>query len=435
LLPGGAEFAGWLHAVALTGRPVLPLNTRLTAAELARQLLDARVATLLGAAGDARLDELARAVPGLAASAVPDLDALPPARDVLPGEVHADDDTLAVLFTSGTTGRAKGACLPWRAFRASAEGSAERLGSVVGKRWLACMPLFHVGGLSILLRSALFGGPVRLHDRFDTGAVNDALDRGGVAGLSLVPTMLSRLLAAREGRGAPAGLEVLLLGGAATPPGLLQRALAAGYPVCTTYGLTESCSQAATAAPPPPGSLEAAPMRPLRGVEIRIVDRGRDLPAGAPGEIVLRGAVLMKGYLHDVESTARALRDGWLYTSDVGYLDDGGGLHVLDRRDDLVVTGGENVYPAEVEAALLDHPGVAEAGVAGVPDADLGARVVAWIVIASGASVDAAALAGHCRTRLAGYKVPRQFHFVASLPRTAAGKLQRLRLSDVPSQS
>ena len=108
---------------------------------------------------------------------------------------------------------------------------------------------------------------------------------------------------------------------------------------------------------------------------------------------------------------------------------------MLDRRDDLVISGGENVYPAEVEAALLDHPGVAEAGVAGVPDADLGTRVAAWIVIASGASVDAAALAEHCRTRLAGYKVPRQFHFVAALPRTAAGKLQRGRLSDVPVPS
>jgi len=435
LLPGGADFAAWFHAVALAGRTVLPLNTRLTAPEFAQQLLDARVTWLLGAAGDPRLDELSRAVPGLATSTAPDFAGLPPARDALPGEACADDQALAVLFTSGTTGRAKGACLPWRAFHASAEGSADRLGTVVGKRWLACMPLFHVGGLSILLRSALFGGPVRLHGRFDAGAVSDALDRGDIAGLSLVPTMLSRLLEFRAGREAPRGLEVLLLGGAAIPPGLLQRALAAGYPVCTTYGLTESCSQAATSGPPQAGARAPAPMTPLRGVEIRIVDGERVLPAGEPGEILLRGPVLMNGYLHDAEATARALRDGWLHTGDIGCLDEAGGLHVLDRRDDLVITGGENVYPAEVEAVLLDHPGVAEAGVSSVPDADLGARVVAWIVMASGASVDAATLADHCRTRLAGYKVPRQFHFVAALPRTAAGKLQRRRLLDVPLQT
>lgn len=435
LLPGGVRFAAWFHAVALAGRAVLPLNTRLTAAELSRQLRDSHSAWLLGEAGDTRLDEIARSSHGLAVRSAPDLDALPPAAGSLPGETFADDETLAVLFTSGTTSRARGACLGWGAFRASAEGAEERLGSVVGRRWLACMPLFHVGGLSILLRSALFGGPVRVHERFDPCAVSDALDRGDIAGLSLVPTMLSRLLALRDGLRAPGGLEVLLLGGAPIPPGLLQRALDAGYPVSTTYGLTESCSQAATSSPARTGARAAAPMLPLRGVEIRIVDGEQVLAAGEPGEIVLRGPVVMQGYLHDADATARALRGGWLHTSDIGCLDAGGGLHVLDRRDDLVITGGENVYPAEVEAVLLDHPGVAEAGVAGVPDADLGARVVAWIVCESGASLDAAALESFCRTRLAGYKVPRQFHFVAALPRTAAGKLQRPRLVEIPLQS
>lgn len=432
LLPGGADFAAWFHAVALAGRAVLPLNMRLTAAELARQLVDARVSRLLGVDGDVRLDDLARRVPGLGVRAAPDLAALAAPSATLPGETIDDDATLAVLFTSGTTGPAKGACLDWHAFRASAEASEDRLGPVVRERWLACMPLFHVGGLSILLRSTLFGGPVRVHARFESQAVSDALDRGDVAGLSLVPTMLSRLLALRDGRAAPRGLHALLLGGAATPPGLLQRALAEGYPVCTTYGLTEACSQVATSAPPQAGATGVQPMLPLRGVEIRIVDGSRSLPAGQPGEILVRGPVVMRGYLHDVQATARALRGGWLHTGDMGYLDAGGGLHVLDRRDDLVVSGGENVYPAEVEAVLLEHPGVAEAGVAGVPDPDLGARVVAWVVTGPGASLDATMLEGFCRARLAGYKVPRRFNFVAALPRTAVGKLQRLRLPEIP---
>jgi O-succinylbenzoic acid--CoA ligase len=289
------------------------------------------------------------------------------------------------------------------------------------------MPLFHVGGLSILVRSVLFGGPVLLQARFEAAAVSDALDAGDVAGLSLVPTMLTRLLAQRGGRPAPETLGVLLLGGAAAAPGLLDRALAAGFPVCLTYGLTEAASQVATAAPPAEKSA-LSPMQALPGIELRIVDGNRPLPAGAPGEIAVRGPIVMQGYLNDAAATAHALRGGWLLTGDIGYLDADGALHVLDRRDDLVVSGGENVYPAEVEAILLEHPAVSEVGVAGVPDTDLGARVVAWVVTAAGCAADTAALERFCRGQLAGYKLPREFRFVDSLPRTSAGKLQRSRL-------
>jgi O-succinylbenzoic acid--CoA ligase len=170
-------------------------------------------------------------------------------------------------------------------------------------------------------------------------------------------------------------------------------------------------------------------MMPMPGTEVRIVADGRDVPSNAPGEIIVRARTVMRGYLHDPAATARALRDGWLHTGDVGYLDDEGGLHVLDRRDDLIVSGGENVYPAEIEAVLLEHPAVEDAGVSGAADADLGARVVAWIVVAPGAAADVKALQHHCRSRLAGYKQPREYRFVAALPRNAAGKLQRRQLT------
>jgi O-succinylbenzoic acid--CoA ligase len=137
----------------------------------------------------------------------------------------------------------------------------------------------------------------------------------------------------------------------------------------------------------------------------------------------------MKGYLNDAAATARVLRDGWLHTGDIGYLDPDGGLHMLDRRDDLVVSGGENVYPAEIEAVLSGHPAIADVGVSGVADADLGARVVAWVVVANGASVAETDLVQHCRARLAGFKVPREFRFVDALPRNAAGKLLRRELA------
>jgi O-succinylbenzoic acid--CoA ligase len=278
------------------------------------------------------------------------------------------------------------------------------------------------------MRGVRFGGPVRLLPRFDAAEVSEALDGGGVAAVSLVPTMLSRLLAHRGARPAPAGLTAVLLGGAAAAPELLTRALAAGYPVCPTYGLTEACSQVATAALPPAGAARPQPMRPLRGTELRIVHDGRNVPPGTPGEILVRGPTVMRGYLNQPQATARALQGGWLHTGDIGCLDAGGALRVLDRRDDLIVSGGENVYPAEIEAVLLEHPDVEEAGVAGVPDADLGARVVAWIVTAPGAAPDLARLQRHCRERLAGFKQPREFRFVATLPRNAAGKLQRRRL-------
>jgi O-succinylbenzoic acid--CoA ligase len=280
----------------------------------------------------------------------------------------------------------------------------------------------------MIVRSLCHGGPVRLQPRFDAAAVSHALYAGDVAGISLVPTMLSRLLHHRGERRAPGSLEVLLLGGAAAAPALVARALDLGYPVCPTYGLTEATSQVATAAPPAPGAAAPRPMRPLAGTAIRIVERGCDLPVGKPGEILVRGPTVMRAYLGDPAATARALRDGWLHTGDLGFLDGEGGLHVLDRRDDLVVSGGENVYPAEIEAVLLEHPAVEDAGVTGVADADLGARVVAWIVPAPGVVADAEELRRHCRAQLAGFKQPREFRFVAALPRNAAGKLQRRRL-------
>jgi O-succinylbenzoic acid--CoA ligase len=428
LLEDGADFVAWFHASALAGRPVLPINLRLTAGEIAQQLDDARVRWLLGGAGDSRLDSLGANVTGLQCEVAPDFESLPACGEPLPGEHAGPDAVLAVLFTSGTTGRAKGACLTRGNFAASAVATLDRLGPAARGRWLACMPLFHVGGLSILWRSLEFGGSVRLLPRFDAREVSALLDGGTVEGISLVPTMLSRLLEARSGHPAPPGLRVLLLGGAASSAELLARALALGYPVCPTYGLTEATSQVASAAPPTRGAKRASPMLPLLGTDIRISRDGSEAAAGEAGEILVRGPTVMQGYLNRPGETARVLRDGWLRTGDVGLLEAGGGLRILDRRDDLIVSGGENVYPAEIEGVLLEHPAVAEAGVAGVPDPDLGSRLIAWIVTAAGSEPDVESLRRHCRERLAGFKLPREFRFVPALPRNSLGKLQRRRL-------
>ena len=430
LMRSDARFLGWLSAASLAGRPSMPLNFRLTAVEIAALVRQAAVPLLVAEEGDPRLADIASRCPGLRVVAAPTAEALLARPGSLPGERASDDTTQVVLHTSGTSGRAKGACLSFGNLAASALAAAAPLGDTIAERWLACLPMFHVGGLSMFVRSLLFGGPLRLHSRFDAAEVGRALDAGDVAGVSMVPTMLSRLLDQRAGLDAPAALRVLLLGGAGASPALVRRALEAGYPVCPTYGLTEAASQVATAAPPRRGATGTRPMLPLPEVQLRIVADGLDVDAGGVGEILVRGPTVMLGYLNDPEATARALADGWLHTGDLGSVDEDGALTVHDRRDDLVVSGGENVYPAEVEAALLEHPSVAEAGVAGVPDADLGARVVAWVVPRDGMPVDAASLDAHCRARLAGYKCPREYRFRAELPRTASGKLLRRELGD-----
>lgn len=414
-LPNGADFVALVHAAQLCGAALVPLNTRLTARELDFQLRDAEPRLLVDASGG-----------------TPFGDGAPQAE--LCSELDPSD-TAAVVYTSGTSGAPKGAELSHGAFLWSAVGASFQQGAVPGDRWLACLPLFHVGGLAILYRSVLAGAAVTVHERFDPARVADELDRGGITLVSLVANMLERVLDLRGDRFAPPALRCVLLGGGPAPRELLARARALGFPVATTYGLTETASQVATL------PLELARCNtdavgvPLFANELRIVSPdGVTLPAGEAGEIAVRGPTLMKGYLGRPAETAAALRDGWLFTGDVGTLDARGFLRVLDRRSDLIVCGGENVYPAEVEAALRAHPAVGDAGVAGEPDSRFGRRVAAWVVLRPAARASTDELEAFCRARIAGYKIPRAFHFVDELPRGPSGKLLRRELAEGPSR-
>jgi O-succinylbenzoic acid--CoA ligase len=230
---------------------------------------------------------------------------------------------------------------------------------------------------------------------------------------------------------APPALRCVLLGGGPAPDGLVERAWRSGWPVSPTYGLTEACSQVATRlagdrAPPVAGRL-----RPLPGVEVCVVSSdGVRRARRAEGEILVRGRNLTGGYVGHAAARTPVDGEGWLSTGDVGRLDAEGALEVLDRREDLIVSGGENIYPAEVEAVLQEHPAVAEAAVVARRDARFGARPVAYWVRRSGQRPDVTPtpLEDHVRTRLAGYKVPVEFIELEALPRTGAGKLQRARL-------
>jgi O-succinylbenzoic acid--CoA ligase len=241
--------------------------------------------------------------------------------------------------------------------------------------------------------------------------------------------MLQRLLDVRGARPAPPRLRCALIGGGPCSRALLERARERGLPVAPTYGLTEATAQVATR-PPSHGGDADTPLTPLLGTQLRIVDaHGAEVPPDSEGEIWVRGPTVMSGYVRDPGPGDTALRDGWLRTGDVGSLDADGRLRVLDRRSDLIVSGGANVYPAEVEAALLEHPAVAEVGVAGVADPEYGKRPVAWWRARAGVDAPSAdELRAFCRERLAGYKVPVAFHRVEVLPRNDAGKLLRHRL-------
>ncbi len=409
-----------VHAISRAGAVLVPLNTRLTAAELAWQVADAGVRWVL--ADDAHAAVAAALTP---AQWRPLTGGWAEAAPPLAPEGPRDAEALhSLLYTSGTTGQPKAAMLTYGNHWWSAIGSALNLGLRADDRWLACLPLFHVGGLAILLRGAIYGMTVIVHPGFDPGAVNTALEAQAVTHLSVVSAMLQRLLAARGEQPFPNTLRCVLLGGGPAPRALLEACAARKAPVVQTYGLTEAASQVATLAPEEALRKLGAAGKPLLPTEVRIENPDE---AGV-GEILVRGPTVTPGYAGRPEATAQALRDGWLHTGDLGRLDDEGFLYVLDRRDDLIISGGENVYPAEVEAVLLAHPAVAEAGVAGLPDDRWGQVPAAWVVLRPGGEATPTDLLAHCAAQLARYKLPVHVRLVAALPRNASGKLVRRRL-------
>jgi O-succinylbenzoic acid--CoA ligase len=367
-LPAGLEFAVALHGCLLAGVVAVPIDLRLTRGE--RELR----------AGGAKA-VVEEPLEGPAITETPELQL---------------DAVATVMHTSGTTAAPKPVPLTYGNWLASALGSAVALGLDPGECWLCPMPLTHVGGLSIPIRSAIYGTSAVIHDKFDLDAVLDALSRH-VTLVSLVPTMLSRLLDA--GLSNPPSLRLALLGGGPIPTPLLERAAAAGVPVAPTYGMTEACSQIVTRG------------WPLPGVSLRI---------GADGEVLVRGATVSAACVDD---------DGWLHTGDLGSLDERGRLRLSGRLADTIVTGGENVAPVEVEAVLLEHPAVVDAAVHGRPDEDWGEKVVATVVPRDGLTVEPEELRAFCAGRLAPFKVPKTVEFAERLPRSETGKLLRRGLS------
>jgi O-succinylbenzoic acid--CoA ligase len=309
---------------------------------------------------------------------------------------------MTLLHTSGTTGTPKAVPLTTANWQAAVSASAAHLGHTADDEWLSAMPLHHVGGLSVLFRSAYVGGRVTVLPRFDASEFADAL-AGGVTFASVVPTMLRRVL--EVDKGTYSGLKAVLVGGGPIPPGLLEEAWVRGIPALPTYGMTETCAQAATLKP---GSPLAYRVHPLPGVEIRIEPDGR---------IALRGPQVFGGYLGEDQRAG----DDWFVTGDVGRLHDDGSLQILGRADDLIVTGGENVDPAAVEAVLLELKGVDGVMVVGIPSEEWGNEVVCLVV----GTVAEADLDRWSRDHLEAHQVPKRWLKVDVLPTTTLGKPDR----------
>ena len=402
------------HSLLRLGSTLVPLNVRLTAREVAWQLDNTSPQLTIVEDGTRTLADSHRG----RLIEVDELMAAPEA-DVALRLDHPADSILAIVHTSGTTGTPKGAMLSVSNFWWSAIGSALNLGIREDDKWILCLPMFHVGGLSIVLRSAIYGTETVVMEGFDAAGVNAEIDRGATL-VSVVAVMLERMIEERGGKRYPPGLRCILLGGGPASPKLLDRCEELGIPAVQTYGLTEACSQVATLSVDQALSHRGSVGKPLYPNAVRIQD----------GEIQVRGPIVMPGYFNDRDATSSVMSDGWLRTGDAGQLDGDGFLFVLDRRDDLIVTGGENVYPAEVEEILTSHDSVVEAAVVGAPDVTWGQRVVAFVRTSS--PTDSKELDAHCRSVLAGYKVPREFHFLTNpLPRTASGKVRRAELRSI----
>lgn len=371
VLPPGEEFAVAFHGCLLLGAPVVPVDPSRPPAE--RELLTSGCAVIVEGPLDGHEDPAAKA-----------------------RSCFQPDEVALVMHTSGSTGEPRPVGLTYRNLWWSAAGSAAALGLDPRERWLCCLPVAHVGGLSILVRSAIYGTTAIVHERFDTDRVMAELVReDGPTMVSLVPTMLDRLLDAGLER--PPSLRHALLGGAPASDGLLARASRAGVPVAPTWGMTEAASQITTFG------------RPLFCTRVA---------ASADGELLVDGPTVSP-------SCGRPLATG-----DLGRVGGDGAVVVTGRASATIITGGENVDPVTVETAVESHPAVLECGVFGRPDREWGEAVVAVVVLRDQAKLDALELGGWCHERLAPFECPKEFLFAGELPRTGAGKLDRAKMAE-----
>jgi len=429
-----------LYACARLGAMLVPLNWRLAVAEQLFILSDASAKVLiLEQAFAAVLPALEKSLPETSVVGFEFSPLRGRTFDELLTQARGDGRNphtdltcpLLIVYTSGTTGRPKGAVLRQEALLSNGVMSQHMHGLTSGDHILTVLPFFHVGGLNIQTTPALhYGATVTIHPRFTPDTTLAAIERDRPTLTVLVPATIQ---AVTEHPGWAASdlssLRAISTGSTVVPPHLIERFTARGVPVLQVYGSTETCPVAVYTRLG--GDLSRVGSTGLPGLccEAAVIDdAGMELPPNTPGEIVVRGPNLFYEYWGDEQATREALHDGWYRTGDIGLRDADGYFFVHDRKKNLIISGGENIYPAEVERVLLEHPDVVECGVIGRPDPRWDEVPIAYVIRRSGCLVEAEHLKAHVLTQLARFKVPRDIVFVDDLPRTALGKVQHFML-------
>lgn len=436
-----AEFCEVYVACELSGFIAVPLNYRLTEREIARVLEDSGARVLIFETAYAQIVESLRGHLEEPAACVaignprPDW-AIPFAGLDAPFDGRfADDDIAFLIYTSGTTGRPKGCMIGQHPEAEKARITAADTRMCAADRILLTMPLFHIGAKAMLNAIHWAGGTAYLHREFRPEALLGAVERHRITMLHLAPTMVAALLDhPAVDRHDLSSLRAVVYSASAMPLPVLRRGIALLGPIFyQIYGLTEGIGTVLTPEHHVTDGTDQELQRlrsvgvPSPGVQLRIGDElGETLPKGEPGEIMLRTPAAALGYWNDSNTTVAAFRDGWLRTGDIGYRDTDGFIYLVDRKKDMIVSGGENIYSREVEDALYQHPAVQEAAVIGVPDDKWGEAVCAVVVVRPQmAAPTPEILIAHVRSLIASYKKPREIHFIDALPKTANGKVDK----------
>jgi O-succinylbenzoic acid--CoA ligase len=407
------------------GKEIVFLNTHLSAQELRYQLSDAEVMTVITAT------EYLTAITELHQVRCIEMScSVVTERQKTTDESSYQLETPAsIMYTSGTTGNPKGVVQRFSNHLASALGTQENMKITETDCWLCPVPLFHISGLSIVIRQLVLGCSVRLYSKFDAERITTDLVEGRSTVISVVAVMLQELLEKYPKSGYSETFKAMLLGGGPITPTALEKCEQFGIPVIQSYGMTETCSQVVALGFEDAAAKIGSSGKPLKGIEIKIVDDSEQfVPANKVGEILLKGKNIVQNYLNgDQWQAIKWTSDGWFKTGDMGYLDDDGYLYLVSRLSELIISGGENIYPTEIEHVLQEVPKVKEVAVVGEPDEKWGAVPVAYIVGES--TVTAEEIYNFAQKYLAKFKLPKRIYFCHTLPRTASGKLAKHRLT------